>query len=167
MDKKIITIFFLIAFSSFVLAESLEPVVIPSEVVLNENLIISGFFNGDSIDGNILCSFRIFDVYEDNRLIWRLSDEYTSADGFVNNSPFKITEPLFQRGKDYNAVICCSVSCADQNFQVMQKEDYIAGYNYNSLFYDILYFKNTDVILPIVLVIFVLFVIGWKIFLQK
>ena len=161
LDKKIIGLVFLILVSSFVFAESLDSVVIPSKVSLNEELIIYGFFNGDVADGNILCSFRIFDVYEDNRLIWRLSDEYTAADGFVNNSPFTITEPVFQRGKDYNAVICCSVSCADQNFYVGQTEEIAFGKTSSALITDLRFWVNPENSLTVVLILVgVLIVVG-------
>jgi len=144
VDKKIILFLALIFLFSFVSAESLSGVVVPSKVPLNESLIISGHYSGDSVDGNILCSFRIFDVYEDNRLIWRLSDEYTSADGFFNNSPFALNEPIFQRGKDYNAVVCCNIVCFDQNFYVGQKEDLAFGKTAGSLIMDFAFLSDSN-----------------------
>ena len=168
LDKKIIGFFLLVCFSSFVFAESLNSVVIPSNVSLNKELLIYGFFNGDTTDGNILCSFRIFDVYEDNRLIWRLSDEYTSADGFVNNSPFVITEPVFQRGKDYNAVICCSVSCVDQNFYVDQTEEIAFGKTPNSLITDLRFWVDEENSLTVFLILVMfLLVVGALLFFVK
>lgn len=153
MDKKIIVLCLLLSFSSFVFAESLDSVVIPSKVNLNEELLIYGYFNGDAIDGNILCSFRIFDVYEDNRLIWRLSDEYTSADGFINNSPFTITEPVFKRGFDYNAVVCCSVSCADQNFYVEQTKEIAFGKTSSALITDLRFWVDEENSLTVFLIL--------------
>jgi len=152
-------LFFLILFSGFVLAESLSSVVIPSTVALNKELIIYGYFNGDARDGNILCSFRIFDLHEDKRLIWRLSDEYTAADGFVNNSPFVVTEPVFQRGIDYNAVICCSVSCADQSFYVGQKEEIVLGKTSEALIWDLHFWTDEENSLTVFMVLVALFVV--------
>jgi len=155
MDKKIILFLFSVFLISFVQAESITAV-IPSVVPFNQSLIISGHYNGDIVDGNVLCSFRIFDVYEDNRLIWRLSDEYTSADGFFNNSPFVLTDPVFQRGYDYNAVACCNTVCVDQNFSVIQKQDIVLGKTSESLAYDLTFFNNPDVFM----LIFFLIVFG-------
>ena len=153
LDKKIILFLSLIFLVSFVYSESLNSVVIPSNVSLNKELVIYGFFDGDVYDGNILCSFRIFDIYEDKRLIWRLSDEYTSADGFVNNSPFVITEPVFQRGIDYNAVICCSVSCVDQSFSVGQKEDVALGKTPEALIWDLHFWTDKENSLTVFLIL--------------
>lgn len=166
VQKKLILIAFCILFLSFVSATSLEQIKIKSNVPLNEKLTASGFYSAD-LNSGVLCSFKVFDNQTaDKYLIKRFSDERTFSDGSFSME-WEITEPTFQRGFDYNLLVCCNTACSDQNFFVAQKDDIWLGYNFNSLFYDVLYFRNVNVILPIILIVFVVFVIGWKIWLKK
>lgn len=155
--KKIILFAFLILFLGFVSANSLEQVKIKSDVPLNEHLTISGYYYADENSG-ILCSFKIYDTQtSDKHLIKRLSDEYTFSDGSFSAREYKITEPLFQRGFDYNIFVCCNTACYDQNFSVSQKDDIWLGYNINSLFYDIKFFNDVEILVP--LIVFILFLV--------
>lgn len=159
VQKKIILIAFLVLFLAFVSANSLEQVKIKSNVPLNENLTVSGYYSADSNSG-VLCSFKIYDVQTaDKYLIKRLSDEYTFSNGSFSTE-FKITEPLFQRGFDYNLTVCCNTACYDKNFYVAQKEDIFLGYSTQSLFLDVLFFRSNETLIYLIFfIIFVLFIL--------
>jgi len=144
MRFKIVLVISLIFLIGFVFADSLEQVKIKSVVPLNENLTISGNYVTANENAGILCSFKIFDVQTTEKyLIERLSDEYTFSDGSFS-SKIKITEPLFQRGFDYNVVVCCASVCFDQNFYVDQKDDMAFGINAGSLTMDLAFWTDPE-----------------------
>lgn len=165
--KKTIFFLFILLFSSIAFADSLEQVKLKTDVPLNEYLTVSAQYVNSDGNNEILCSFRVFDTQTtDKYLIKRFSDEYTSENGFVT-SERKITEPLFQRGFDYNIVVCCETACFYQNFFVSQKDDIWLGYNFNSLFYDVLYFNDPDIILPIFIMLFIFIVLIYGIWIRR
>lgn len=146
MEKKITLILFLILLSSFVFAASLNQVKVRSDVPLNENLTVSGYYADPDQNAGVLCSFKIFDTQtSDKYLVKRLSDEYTFSDGSFSTE-YKIIEPLFQRGFDYNVMVCCNIACYDQNFHVSQKDDIFLGYSSASIINDVLFFIDPNLI---------------------
>lgn len=168
MDKKIILFAFLLLFSSMVYANALTQVKIRSNVPLNEKLTISGIYTDSDANSGVLCSFFLYDTQtSDKYLIRRLSDEYTFTGG-IFSTEYQITEPLFQRGFDYNAVVCCNTACYDQNFYVDQKSEIAFGFTSASLIMDTQFWTNPENSLTVFLIfIFVLFVFSvgftlWK-----
>lgn len=158
--KKLLFLSFFLLISVIVSANSLEQVKIKSVVPLNENLTVSGYYFADSNSG-VLCSFKIYDVQTANKyLIKRLSDEYTFSDGSFSTE-CKITEPIFQRGFDYNLMICCNTAYFDQNFYVAQKEDILFGYSTQSIFNDLLFFRSTETLIYLIFTIIVSLFILW------
>lgn len=110
---------------------------------------------------NILCSFYIFDLHDENQLITRLSDEYTFADGSFSSSTFKINEPELKRGQDYNLFVCCSMACANGVFKVLQKEDIALGVTSEAMIWDLVFWTAPENSFTAIFIFFMaLFVIG-------
>lgn len=157
MVQKKILILFLLLFCSSVFAATLSQVTVRSTIPLNENLTISGHYLDPDKNAGVLCSFRIFDTQTtDKYLIKRLSDEYTFSDGSFSTE-YQITEPLFQRGYDYNAVVCCNIACYDQNFYVGQKDEIAFGKTTDSLILDVAYWNDGS---KLIIVFFTAIVLG-------
>lgn len=95
---------------------------VPSEIPLNEVLTIDGRLSTD--ENGIKCSFRIYD--DQNNLVDRLTDEYTAGMGIFSSSYYRVNEPKFLRGFDYNAVTTCSSNQASSLFTVGQKQVLLA-----------------------------------------
>jgi len=106
-------------FLSFVTANAITTLKVPSQVLLDKELTVSGTYAADSNNG-ILCSFRVFD--DENFLIIRLSDEYTFTDGTFSTE-YKLTEPLFGRGATYRINATCNTVSKDAYFSVGQRKD--------------------------------------------
>lgn len=144
MDKKIL--FFLSIFSLFSIAsaDSISGYIVPKELPLENNLTIYGIYSGTpSVD--VLCSFYIFDLSNTdvNRVVIRLNDQYTFSDGSFY-AEYKITEPLFRRGMDYNAITKCGTTEIGQKFTITQKEEILFGISADSIKNDFAFFTNPD-----------------------
>jgi len=97
---------------------------VDAKIPLNENLTIyANYSGGDFSDTNSLCAFYIL---HNGILVKRLTDEYLSIDGTVS-AEYKLTEPLFRRGNDYNVLTKCVDANATSKFYVEQKEDIAFG----------------------------------------
>jgi hypothetical protein len=96
---------------------------VASEVPLNQDLTIYGLHD----TAEVLCAFFIFDIADENKVVIRLTDQYTFTDGSFY-SEYTITEPEFRRGFDYNAVTKCGSDTVSQSFYVGQRKDFILGY---------------------------------------
>ena len=141
--KKIFLIISLIFLISNVLAtDSITNYLVPNNVALNQNLTIYGELTStDQNINNILCAFYIFDIKNTdlNQAIIRLTDQPTYTDGSFYTS-ITITEPLFRRGIDYNAITKCRSSEIGKVFSITQKEDIEFGIIPQSLIMDFKFF---------------------------
>ncbi|MDO8648142.1 MAG: hypothetical protein Q7R70_07095 [Candidatus Diapherotrites archaeon] len=127
----------------FATANTISNFNVPLHIPLNKNLSIYGKYSDVNGNGNVICSFWIFDLKDQNQLIKRLSDEYTFSDGSFS-STYPVTEPLFRRGIDYNVVVYCNTATANARIVVDQKEDIAFGVSPNSLITDFAYWSNAE-----------------------
>lgn len=102
MKKSIFFILFLFFFGMAV-ADSISDYTVPTTISFNQDLTIYGLFSGTPLE-DVLCTFLIFDV---NKLVERLDDQYTNSLGAFTARPYKITESKFQDNTDYNAITQC------------------------------------------------------------
>ena len=148
---------FLITILCMVSAESIDNYNVPQVVPLNNNLTIYGDY---SEGGQKLCAFFIFDLEDQNQVILRLTDEYTFSDGTVY-AQVQLTEPLFRRGYDYNAVTKCGTAVVSQTFYIDQKEDIALGITPAALRMDIAWWINGENSMTIFLIgLFILIAAG-------
>ena len=145
----------LFLFASQVTADSIENYLVPTSVPLNTNITIYGDYvnAGGTIDG-ILCAFYIFDIENTdvNKAVIRLTDQYTFTDGSVYTE-FQLTEPVFRRGIDYNAVTKCGTTEIGQTFQVTQKEDIVFGITEEMIQKDLRFWIDPENSLTVVLLL--------------
>lgn len=161
--KKILLLAALLLISSFAFADSIVDYTVPSTIPLNTNLTIYGVYDATS-NSEILCSFFIFDTVDGNKLVIRLSDEYTLSDGTFSSLEYQITAPLFRRGFDYNAFTKCGSTTVSTTFYVDQKEELVAGITPENVRWDILWFvnpENTQTLFLVGLFILVIAFIGF------
>lgn len=156
MIKKIAAIAILLICLPTAMAAITEYTV-PTSVPLNKNLTIYGIYSGG---GNTLCSFFIFDTADQQQVIIRLSDEYTISDGSFY-SEIQITEPLFRRGFDFNAVTKCGSDVAFQLFYVEQKEDLAFGITPEGMRMDFQWWTNSENTLTIFLAALVIIILAF------
>jgi hypothetical protein len=114
-------------------ADSISNYTVSNQAPLNQNLTIYGVYSG-SPSADVLCAFYIFDLknLDVNKAVIRLSDQYTFSDGSFY-AEYLLSEPLFRRGIDYNAVTKCGTIEIGKKFTVAQKEDILFGITPNSL----------------------------------
>jgi len=151
---KKIMLLALLLFSSSVFA-TISNYTVPANVPLNRDITIYGEYT----TGNVLCAFFLFDTADQNQAIIRLSDEYTYSDGTFY-AAYQITEPLFKRGKDYNAITKCETHTASQLFYVEQKEDLIFGITPDAMMLEMRWWVNPENSLTVVLILLGMLVIG-------
>ena len=118
--NKLLLIFFLIVLSSSVFAtQTITDLNTNSPVPLNKTLTITGNFVDDASADSIFCKFVVRD--EDNKVVERLSDERTYANGDFYAQRV-IDEPLYKRGQDYNVSVDCDTTNSTVLFTVGQRE---------------------------------------------
>jgi hypothetical protein len=156
MKKTFFLLFFLI-FCSFTFADSITNYTVPNSVPLNKDLTIYGNYSGTP-SADVLCSFYIFDVENTdyNQLITRLPDQYTNEKGEFTAKPFIITEPLFRREIDYNAITTCGTSTIGKVFTVSQKEELFFGITAEAVAEDLLFWANPENSMTTVFYFFIL-----------
>lgn len=154
MKKAILAVSFLLMFSTCFAA--ITNYTVPEEVPLNNTLTIFGTYSGGA---NQLCSFFLFDVEDQNQAIIRLSDEYTNSLGEFY-SEYQITEPLFRRGIDYNAVTVCGTDKVNQNFYVQQKEDIAFGITSEAIRNEWAFWTDSENSLTVVVTVFAIIVVA-------
>jgi hypothetical protein len=141
MRKSIVLLFFVVFIGS-AFADSIDNYLVSNQVPLNQNLTVYGVYSGTP-SADVLCAFYIFDVknLDTNAAIIRLRDNYTFSDGSFYFE-YKITEPLFQRGIDYNAVSKCGTISIGKVFNVSQKTDLILGIQPQNVYSEFAFWVN-------------------------
>ena len=145
MKKIVLITVFFIFLLSFV-SSAITDYRVPGNLPLNKTLTIYGVYSGGA---DVVCSFFIFDIVDQNQVIIRLSDEYTNSLGQFY-SEYQVTEPLFRRGIDYNAVSVCGSDEIGSVFYVEQKEDVAFGISPGMLRNDFAWWLDRDNSLTIV-----------------
>jgi hypothetical protein len=135
-----------------VFCDSISDYTVSNQVPLNEKLTIYGKYSGGA---DVLCAFYLFDAenLDRNVAIIRLTDQYTFSDGSFY-AEYKITEPLFIRGIDYNAITKCGTTETGALFEVAQKNDIVLGITSNSIMADLAFFTKFDNSMGAVLFLF-------------
>jgi len=131
----------LLSLGVFASSATIDNYTVPSKIPLNQNLTIYGKYS--DVNNSVLCSFLIFDLNDQKQVIVRLTDQYTASDGKIY-SEWKIIEPLFRRGMDYNVLTTCGTVEVGKVFTVLQKEDYFLGINATSLSWDLKFFTDSN-----------------------
>lgn len=158
-NKTVAVLALLILFSGSALADSISNYTVPNNIPLNDTLTIYGKYNTGS---DVLCAFYIFDLQNNdlNRALIRLNDQYTFSDNSFYNE-IKITEPLFRRGIDYNAITKCGTTEIGKKFTVTQSEQVLPGKTADSLKLDWAFWTSGDNSITVVMTLLaVLFLAG-------
>lgn len=121
LNKKIICVVIFLFFITAVHA-TITDYNVPTLIPLDRILSISGKISPPT--SGVVCSFLIYDT--DNSLIFRLSDEKTVGNGIFASNHFVLTEPMFLRGNDYNAVTTCDTDVASKTFRVDNRQALLA-----------------------------------------
>lgn len=171
MQKETIVQFVLIAFILFVYSgvaygDSISNYKVPLRVPLNETLTIFGVYSA----ANTLCAFYIFDLNnsDSNGVVTRLNDLYSFSDGSFYQEKI-ISEPLFRRGMDYNAVTKCGTTETGAVFTVIQKEDITLGISAAAIKNDLSFWIDSNNSVTVIIIGFliftaaIVFVIGWSV----
>lgn len=146
MNKKILVLIALLFCLTIGFADSITNYVVPSSVPLNQEVTATGLFDGNAGKENIICSFYLVDLQ--GNLVYRATDQYTTATGRFAMKGKILTEPKFVREQTYTLHTECGFATADANFLVAQKQEWfsVGGFNFfpQSLPFDLLYFKDTN-----------------------
>lgn len=119
--KKLLILLILVCFcfNVFATSEILE-YKIPSQVNVDQRISATGFYSdGNNPVNNIKCSFYFLD--DNNVLVSRATDEYTTLTGRFVLTPFLINEPTFLRGKEYTLRTECNLAIVEEKFFVGQR----------------------------------------------
>jgi hypothetical protein len=173
MDRRIgILMLILVCLSAFAFADVINNYVVPSSIPLNMSITATGFYDSNASKTNILCAFYFLD--SENNLVYRATDQYTTASGRFTMAGTIVREPTFQRGKTYNLHTECGGAYADANFFVGQKEEIldVAGFKLlpDSIVGDLLYWKDKpELILFLIFMLLLIFIVweNFKVFLPK
>lgn len=158
--KKRVIVLFLIGFCVFVYfdganAATIVDYKIPVNVPLNDNLTVYGKYS----EPDVLCSFFIFGVNDNNFAVVRLNDQYSFSDGSFY-AEYKILEPLFVRGYDYNVVTKCGITEESKTFYVDQKNDIAFGISAGTLRNEMAFWTNGDTSLTVVIVFILILIVA-------
>ena len=110
--RKIILAFLFICLFTYISAEKITNLKIPSTLYAGEYLKISG----TTTSPNIWCSFIIYDV--NGYLVDRATDELSNVQGDFVSNMLQINEPPFFRGSDYNVAVNCGEAEDSNTFTV-------------------------------------------------
>jgi len=158
--KKKILIFLMVCFLATNAFAGITNYEVPSSVPLNQRITATGKSLDDSnaAQVNQLCSFYFFD--DSGNLVSRASDQYTDQTGRFAMIHFVLTEPDFQRGKQFTLKAVCGSSEADGNFVVEQKQDVVGIYP-QGVITDIAFWNDpNNSIIFVGFMFFILLVIG-------
>jgi len=123
MNKFFVFLLISLFLVSFVSADSITGLTMPTEVELDKTISATGIYSADSnVDAGVLCSFYFFRASDDIFIV-RATDQYTTATGRFTMPNFPITEPTFFRDSNYYLTAeCGDASDTSSDFIVLQRE---------------------------------------------
>lgn len=142
---------------------AIDDYLVPSNIPLDEILTIDGQIS--PVADGVQCSIRVYN--DQNILVKRLTDEFTTSNGVFSSSYLKVTEPIFKRNQDYNVFTDCAGDGASSIFTVGQRESFDRFVQQEFLFATSQ--ENTDVyfimgfIVLAIIFVFELFIIAKKV----
>lgn len=107
-------------FFPFITADSIDSLTIDSNVYLNHNQTVYAIYNATDCS-NVLCSLIVFN--DENKAMYRATDEYTN-NSCIFSTEFTVSEPTFDRGKDYNVTVYCNDVSDRSQFRVDNREPF-------------------------------------------
>jgi hypothetical protein len=93
---------------------------VPASVPLGQKITATGTYTSDINEG-IKCSFYFLDDL--NNLVYRATDQYTTATGRFTMTGKTLLEPDFKRAHTYTLQSECGDATAQSTFTVAQRED--------------------------------------------
>jgi len=147
--KKIILLMALLLVLPIAIGSSIVDYMVTPEIPLGQEIQISGIYIDDlNLNQNIYCEHRIIDG--NNYEVYRASDSTTDLVGRFSKK-IVVSEPIFKRGSDYNAVTTCKYTSVTAQFSIAQKEDIS-----HSLLWEYKYLTDPANIFPILFIIIIL-----------
>jgi len=148
--------------SPFFLADTITGYVVTDSVPLNQGVTATGIYSGD-VNFGVLCSFYFFD--SNGKPVNRATDQYTDSSGRFFMPAFPVTEPVFQRNRDFNIITTCGTATANDSFFVGQRQEFISGVPIypQALPDDLLYWRDPENSMSLFWLILGIFAIGFMI----
>ena len=115
--RKILLAFLFICLFTYISAESITNLKIPTTIYTGEFLKVSG----TTTTPNIWCSFIIYD--DNGFLADRATDELSNIQGDFVSNMLQINQPPFFMGSDYNVVVNCGEAQDSSIFTAQNKRD--------------------------------------------
>lgn len=146
ITTTIIITLFVLLISAFAFSDTITDYQVPSSVPLNQPITATGVYWDDSNTHSIvLCSFYIL---EDGKIVYRETDQYSTATGRFAMNGRLLTEPLTVRGEEYTLRSECGTATVDSNFKVDQKQEAINVFGFNwypqGSMLDLLYLRDNS-----------------------